>query len=413
MLLEFSCSNHKSIRKEILFSAMAGTDDAHDDKTIRFGNYRILRSGLIYGPNGSGKSNLIDTILFVKRLVVESVGYPLGHGIRQITHKLEPADSESSYAMQFVANGIRYMYGFTLKNLLVADEYLYYVPNGRQIRIFERSGADFAAGSRFGGKLSACRNVVNSNRLLLSCAATYSKVAEIIAAYKFFLRDLQVYSHLNQNRWTQYSLYRIGSNSEIRRAVIGFLRDLGTGIRDIEVKIDRKKLEMADLPDFFGEFPNMLLQKDVDAISARVVYDQFSTDLMREESDGIRKLMALIYPLTDLSSGSKALICDELEASLHESVLHNLVKFVMNLPEGNTSQLFFTTHDTTLLNSDIFRRDQIWFTEMTNDRSTDLYSLAELKDVRKNENFARCYMLGKYGAVPMQDPDFAKYSSFL
>ena len=70
--------------------------------------------------------------------------------------------------------------------------------------------------------------------------------------------------------------------------------------------------------------------------------------------------------------------------------------------------MIFTTHETGLLNLDSFRRDQIWFAEMkTAGRSTDLYSLAEIKNVRKEENFGKGYISGKYGAIPMLNIDFA------
>ena len=78
------------------------------------------------------------------------------------------------------------------------------------------------------------------------------------------------------------------------------------------------------------------------------------------------------------------------------------------------SQILFTTHETGLLNLDIFRRDQIWFTEMRGiDRSTDLYSLAEIKKVRKQDNFGKGYIAGKYGAIPMLNMNFAKVISEL
>ena len=74
--------------------------------------------------------------------------------------------------------------------------------------------------------------------------------------------------------------------------------------------------------------------------------------------------------------------------------------------------MIFTTHETGLLNLDLFRRDQIWFTELTKDeRSTDLYSLAEIKNVRKEENFGKGYIAGKYGAIPMLNLDFANIVS--
>ena len=194
MLLEFSCSNHKSIRDKILFSALAGTDDTHEEKLINFSKYRVLRSALIYGANGSGKSNFVDAVSFLKNLVVNSINYKIGQGIRQNLHKLCPGGSESTYSVQFVTKGIRYMYGFTLKNLLVVDEYLFYVPKGRQTKIFERSDEGFTTGSKFSGKLAACKDVLKPNRLLLSCAANFSTVSEIIDAYRFFNEELVVYT---------------------------------------------------------------------------------------------------------------------------------------------------------------------------------------------------------------------------
>ena len=104
----------------------------------------------------------------------------------------------------------------------------------------------------------------------------------------------------------------------------------------------------------------------------------------------------------------KVLICDELEAGLHESLVYGLLKMFMETESEKFPQLFFTTHDTGLLNLDLFRRDQIWFTELKQDRSTDLYSLAEIKNVRKDENFGKGYIGGKYGAIPMLNLNFAK-----
>jgi AAA15 family ATPase/GTPase len=411
MLLEFSCSNHRSIREKVLFSALAGADDTHKEKLISFAKYRVLRSALIYGANGSGKSNFIDAISFVKNLVTNSINHQIGQGIRQTPHKLESGDSESTYSIQFVTKGIRYMYGFTLKNFIVVDEYLYYVPKGRQTKIFERSDKEFATGSKFNGKLAACKDVLKPNRLLLSCAANFSAVSEIADAYRFFFDELVVYNPLNQNNWMNYSLYKMNTDIAMKKAVLDLMRDLGTNIKDIRVTIDTKKIELAQLPPFLSdEFKNILLQQNIDAITADVIYDDFIIDLFQEESTGVRKLFALLCPLIDIMTNNKIIVCDELETSLHEAVLYGLIKLFTNLPIDNSSQLFFTTHETGLLDLDVFRRDQIWFTELKNDdRTTDLYSLAELKNVRKDEKYSKGYISGRYGAIPMLNVDIVKF----
>lgn len=409
MLLEFACSNHKSIKNEVLFSTLASKDNTYEDKVYEIEGLSVLKAAIIYGANGSGKSNFIDAIAFVKNLVMDSINYQIGQGIRQKPHKLEGFDKESTYKIQFITKGKRYAFGFSLKNMLVVEEYLYCFPNNRQTKVFERSGDIFTEGSKFQGKFAACKEILKPNRLLLSCAANFSSVTEVIDAYTFFSNELVVYSPGTQENWMNYSMYQMNSNPRMKEAVITFLSELGTGIKDVEVSIDQKKLESTNLPPFLSdEFKAFLLQSNVDTITAKVKYESFETDLLQEESTGIKKLMAILCPLIDIIVNGKVLICDELESSFHESLVYGLVKLFVDTDKKKFAQLVFTTHETGLLNLDLFRRDQIWFTELTDkERATDLYSLSEIKNVRKEENFGKGYISGKYGAIPMLNLNFA------
>ena len=409
MLLEFSCSNHKSIREKVFFSTLAGTDTTYEDKIYNFDGLRILKSAVLYGANGSGKSNFIDSISFMKYLVTNSISNAPGQGIRQVPHKLEGFKKESAYKIQFVSNKVRYAYGFSIKDMIVTDEYLYYFPNGRQTKIFERSLEEFSAGSKFRGKLNTCKDVLKPNRLLLSCAANFSTVEEITDAYRFFADELVIFKPGNEDNWMNYSLYQIYKDKRIKDAVITFMNELGICIKDIEVSIDKKQLESSHLPSFLSdEFKKMLLERKFDAIDAKVVYDSFKTNLLNEESSGVKKLFGMLCPLIDIMANGKVLICDEIESGLHESLVFCLVKLFAEVNNNKFSQMIFTTHETGLLNLDVFRRDQIWFTELReDDRSTDLYSLVEIKNVRKEDNFNRAYISGKYGAIPMLNLNFA------
>ena len=215
---------------------------------------------------------------------------------------------------------------------VVKEEYLYYTPNGRQTKIFERKFNNFTVGSsnKFKGKLNSCKEVLKENKLLLSCAANFSNVEEIIDAYKFFSEDLVIFNHLNINNWIKYSLYQIHLDNNIKQNVIEFINSFGMKIKDIDVKIDKKKIEESFFPPFLSqEFKNLLLNKDIDAISANVIYKDFSTNLMNEESSRVYKLFALVCPILDILSKNKVLICDELESNLHESLLYN-VNFFQN-----------------------------------------------------------------------------------
>lgn len=411
MLLEFSCSNHKSIRGEVFFSTLASKDNTYEERNYKLNDGNTcLKASVIYGANGSGKSNFIDAISFVKNLVVSSINYQPGQGIRQTPHKLEGTDRESSYRIQLIVDGIRFVFGFSLKNLLVAEEYLYYFPNNRQTKIFERSFDKYTEGNSFKGRFSACADVLKPNRLFLSCAANFSSVKEVADVFSYFNDKLVVYLPESQNNWMNYSLYQLNNNPKMKSDVLTFLKELGTGIKDIIVSIDKKKIDSSDIPVFLSDkYKSILLQNNVDSITAKVVYKDFQTDLIQEESTGIKKLCAILCPIIDIISNGKVLICDELESGLHEALFYGLVKLFIQRESNQKAQLIFSTHETGLLNLDLLRRDQIWFTELRDeDRSTDLYSLAEIKNVRKDENFEKAYILGRYGAIPMLNLNFAK-----
>lgn len=413
MLLEFRCSNHRSIRDEVLFSTIAGTDKTHPENIEKVAEVEVLKSSVIYGANGSGKSNFIDAISFVKNLVSNSINHQPGQGILQMPHKLDGYERKSDYKIQFIVDGIRYAFGFSLKNMLVVEEYLYYFPHGRQTKIFERTSKDYSAGRNFRNRFNSCKDVLKPNRLMLSCAANFSSVDEVTAAYRFFNDELVIYSSVNQDNWMNYSLHQINANKQTKAIVLKFLDALGTGIKDIHVDIKKEDLDVSHLPPFLSdEFKRILLQEKKDAISAKVLYEGFETDLISEESTGIKKLFGLLCPFIDIMVNGKVLVCDELESNLHESLLFGLVKQFVNTRGNKPAQLIFTTHETGLLNLDLFRRDQIWFTEIKSaDRSTDLFSLTEIKNVRKDENFGKGYIAGKYGAIPMLNLDFANIIS--
>ena len=413
MLLEFSCSNHKSFKDKVVFSAIAGKDETNEDLLYTFGSLRVLKSAVIYGANGSGKSNLIDAINFTKNLVINSLNHQPGASIRQTPHKLLSIDNDSVYAIQFVTKGIRYAFGFTLNNKLVKEEYLYSFPNGRQVKVFEREGETIISGDKFKGKFELCKSALKPNKLLLSCAASFSDVVDVQNVFAFFRDDLVIYRGLGVDDWMNYSLITMNSNPQVKKAVLSFLQGLGTGIKDIKIKHKKKQLQFSDLPPFLSDEAKAEIVKTLaNEIQAKVVYESFDVDLVSEESTGVQKLIEFICPFIDIIVRGKVLICDELETNLHESIVYGLVDLFRKLKTNETAQMFCTTHDTSILNLDLFRRDQIWFTEMkSNERSTDLYSLAEIKNVRKDENIGKGYISGKYGAIPMLNESLASVIS--
>ena len=87
----------------------------------------------------------------MRDLVSNSINHQPGQGVFQARHKLSAEETPSEYSIQFVRKDIRYAYGFSVKRNLIQDEYLYYFPKGRQVKIFERNGLEIKPGDRYKG----------------------------------------------------------------------------------------------------------------------------------------------------------------------------------------------------------------------------------------------------------------------
>lgn len=400
MLLEFSCSNHKSIMNKVVFSAIATKDTSLEGELYDWEENKVLRYAAIYGANGSGKSNFIDTIDYVKRLVITTISNQPGDDIAQYPHKLQGKEVPSSYDLQFITNNTRYAYGFKIKNNLVMEEYLYFFPNKKKTKIFERNGLTVNIGEKFKKNLKISLEALKENRLFLSCAANFSRTKEVIQAFLFFKEELVIYNS-EFNNWLEYSIDVMNENEELKNRFIKILNNFRIDVKAVDTKIEKKRIDTGELPPSMPEMlKNLLTSQEADVVNVKVHYEQFVTDLLSEESTGVKKMFEMLCPIIDILASGKVLICDELETGLHESIVHEIIK-LFKYNEGSCAQLLFTTHDTSLLDLSLFRRDQIWFTQLDENRSTDLYSLVEIKNVRKDENIMKGYILGKYGAIPM------------
>lgn len=418
MLLQFSCSNHRSIKDSITFSMIATNDTTASNRLKAFGGHEVVRTVAIYGPNGSGKSNFINAIDFAKSVVMNSLSHQPGMKIIQRPHKLLNANIPSSYDFQFVVDEIRYAYGFSIVSGIIDEEYLYYFPKVRKVKVFERKGLKITPGNKYKGSFELSKEVLKDNRLFLSCAANFSKVEAIEKAFLFFSQDIVVYkTYVDEprtNNWYEYSVQLMEKNPLVKKAFVDFLKALGTGIVDVKTKtenVDTEKITEG-MPEALRTLfkTSELLPSEMKNLQATIVYENFETDLMTEESTGIQKLFQIVCPILDIVVNGKVLIFDEIETGLHESVVHKLIEFFYAMLPEKFAQLIFTTHDTSLLDSELFRRDQIWFTQLKPEtRSTDLYSLVEIRNVRKNENLAKGYVEGKYGAIPVLNESFRTF----
>lgn len=403
MLLEFSCSNFKSIYKKVTLSMLASSDDTREEDLISFEKYRINRLAAIYGPNGSGKTNVLQAISYAKSILLGSMKRELGDSLKVSPHKLAAKNEPSEFTFQFVTTGVRYAYGFSITNGLIQKEYLYYFPNNRQTKIFDRTELVVTEGPSFKKFSEASMDSLKNNRLFLACAANYTKVSEIEAAFLFFKEELKLFSStIEANRMFGRAIEFFKQNPELKPTYLKIMDYLGTGIKDIEARAESITLdELENADKISAAVRKMIKNREISILESTICYDGFKTDLESEESVGIKKLFVFLYPYLDVLRSGKVLLCDEIETGLHESIAMGILKLFTHLYPKTNAQIIFTTHDTSLLDGELLRRDQIWFTELDDIRSTDLYSLAEIRNVRKTESLKNGYVSGKYGAIPM------------
>ena len=198
-------------------------------------------------------------------------------------------------------------------------------------------------------------------------------------------------------------------NDSFKNEIVQLVKSADIGIDDIDIEEEEIPSEILEF--LTDTLKDELINDGAKAIKLNTVHNKFDRDgniigktifeLNKEESIGTRKFFDMSAPILDTLKNGKVLIIDELDASLHPILTQYLIKLFHD-EEVNTenAQLIFATHDTNLLNRNIFRRDQIWLTEKDKYGATDFYSLVEFKGVRASEDFEKQYIQGKYGAIP-------------
>lgn len=406
MILEFSVSNFLSFKDKVTFSMIANSNKGLDDNYIEINDKKILKTAAIYGANASGKSNLFKILTIVVLMLRTSNSYDINAKLPFIPFKFDSQylKKPSEFEIKFIIENIRYVYGFIADSERIYEEYLYYYPNGRETKIFDRVNVDEYSYSQKDEKILKEIGIKNApNKFFLSTATNWN-YEKTKPAYDFLTNGIGTCSNLEELKSMAFNIYE-ENPGDLKDFAIDFLKKTDFNIEDYSIsKIDIPQELLANMPDFLVK--NMPLNPK----AYQVLFKHRSSNnylSLDEESLGTQIIFSFIPFIADTLKNKKVLIIDELDKSLHPFLVQYIVE-MFNDPEinKNASQLIFNTHDTNLLDLNILRRDQIWFTEKNNENGvSDLYPLSDFS-VRKKENVEKGYMLGRYGAVPFIKNDF-------
>lgn len=426
MLIEFSLSNFRSILARQTLSLVASPDAAHFQRNVSPGKkkeLRALRSAVIYGANAAGKSNLLRGVETLRQMVQNSAtGFQEGQPIPVSPFLLSKAaiGQPSEFEIIFVADdGSRYQYGVVASAERVFKEWLVAYPHGRAQRWFEREYDTKSKSQQwwFGPNFDAERaqrkvwqDFTRDNALFLSTAVQLNN-AQLRPAFNWITQKLIVLTPgVDLNPFLSLTLLAEKSGQE---KIMRFMRAADIGIDRLELLEEdsppapsgalvpgavRVHLEVG-MPPGASVTAQTAKRFRVLAWHKRTDADEDVALDMSDESDGTRKLFEFTGGwLRALESGA-TLFVDELDRSLHPHMTRFLVGLFHSGNNDKNSQLVFTTHDTTLLDTNLLRRDQIWFVEKDKQKSTRLYTLLEYSP-RKDEALERGYLKGRYGAIP-------------
>lgn len=417
MIVEFSVKNFRSINElQTLSFATTGLKSAKEYSYIDSNNINIYNDISlfntigIYGANASGKSNIVKALdYFIKAITSQPSSLSNLQSLCQpFLYQEDSEKTESYFQIVIIINNIKYRYGLTVKRNLdikeigqnnsseiVTNEWLYSNKAKNMSPLFQREGKRIIKNT-LQNKNKIPQSIPFEHTLFLTHAAAFDVNGDCkyITDYLrgFFASDFEIkhdkfrwmsIRHLNDNEDLKFKFKTLLSSFNLKYDNI---------LLDEDTEVDYKKVFPQDKITFTKEFK-------INDIS-----NQINLNLKYHESSGTQKMFDLagLLLLTFGLPQSAFIILDEIDSNFHPSLLIKLVS-LFNDPEINRSksQLLFTSHDTNLMSPAIMRRDQFYFTEKKEDNSTRLYSLADLKGIRNDADFAKQYLAGYYGAVPV------------
>lgn len=414
MLIEFSVGNWRSVKENQTISLVMSKGDELADSNgftpTTPATTSLLRSAAIYGPNAAGKSNLLRAMVIMKKMVVDSAKEQRGDAIPVVPFMLDSATekSPSEFEAIFIADGVRFQYGFSATTERIHEEWLFAYPNGRAQKWLgrawdaEKETYAWEKCKPLTGQKQLWQDSTRQNALFLSTAVQLNS-KQLQPVYDWFKKTLRMINLAGGSPSFTASLCK---SPEQREKVLEFLKVADLDIQNVIV--ESEKMSAKHLPDDMpDEIKAALLEKmsNNEIFDIKTVHQSSDGRLVsfnfEDESDGTQKYFEFAGPWLDTLKNGFVLVIDELHDNLHPKMIQFLVQLFHNSETNpKNAQLIFTTHETSILSQDIFRRDQIWFCEKNDRQSTRLFPLTDFSPRKGRENLEANYLAGRYGALP-------------
>ena len=435
MLIQVNVQNFKSFNESNSLNMIASNKlRTQKDKLYESVDIALLKSAVIYGANASGKSNFVEVLRFMKECVINQE-LPIESYNWYCRNHEDNREKISSFSVQLLLDGDCYEYGFDaiLNTQTIKDEWIVNL-NKKKI-LYHRNNEGKPLNGLNLGKEDRMRMEIylddflhNDKSLFLTEMnrnKSFDKDSELSVyhrIYNWFVKDLNVV--LPDMPLTKFSYYYDESTlSNIKKIV----RSFDTGIEDIEIKNMseeqlQNKIGISLYKDVINELKknvqkqgqelnlSMRSKKEFFNITMNDNYDlEIKTLCFKhgqsmldfefcEESDGTKRVFDFLDILLNKNQNSVYVI-DEMERSLHPNLFNRFIELLNEYQKQSNIQVIFTTHESSIMKQDLFRRDQIWFIERNKDNDSRIYSLDTFNE-RFDKKISKAYLDGRYGAIP-------------
>lgn len=388
MLIEFRFRNFTSFKNEVSFlmtsvksfKELKDTNLIHTDR-----EFDILKSAAIYGMNGSGKSNFIFAMLYMAGIIHNSVSNSLKKEEEKPKHDFQfklsttTENKPTLFEVSFILNNDIYRYGYEIFGHKIIKEWLYRKGDRenylftREENTFKINNTSFPEGKKF-------KDEVNENVLFISHLAQNNQ--PISKSILNWFKNVNILSGLNENSYEKFTTQLLESDKK-------FKDWLSFALKFLEITNISAGEKNGDIFTFHNKYDqnNLLI-------------DSIPFNIKEEESDGTSKLIYLLGPIYDTLRNGRILFVDEFDNKLHPNLSKKLI-ILFNKYNRNKAQLIFTGHDVSLLDKDLFRRDQIWFVNKDQFGASEMYSLSDFnaKTVRKDSAYDKKYLKNQFGSA--------------
>ena len=411
MLINFKVKNFRSIKDEVTLDLQATSDKTMVKQSVfEDGNLLLLKSAGIYGPNASGKSNIFKAFMVFKKMILESLARSnmpdmLPNECFKLSSSTE--NKPSFFEITFVMDDEVFVYGFRINKKKINSEWLEQKKGKKTL--FKRKGQKIESNKNYFKESTVVLKKQTTEKVLFLSvlASNNGTIAKKIIQ---FMQKTNHISGTDRGNTLDFSFGQFSSNPRMAQQMKDFMVQADFGI--VDIKASQKMVlanQIKNIPDKFKE----LFFKEDSKIAKRSLkflhkkYDNNNReienealDFFTEESEGTQQMFALSAPIINTLNNGGILFIDEIDSSLHPILCQYLILlFNSNKKNPHNAQLIFTTHDISLLGKDLLRRDQIYFSDKGERGATRLFSLADISE-RKNVDFAKRYLEGRYDALP-------------